>query len=230
MLNAVMFDFSGTLFRVEPTAHWLTATLERLGIELPEAEAAACAQRLEQAGALPGGAPPQRIPEHLRQLWRERDLDAARHRAAYTSLAALAGLPHPALHDALYDRHLEPEAWHPYPDTEATLKELRRRHVPVAVVSNIGWDLRPVFRHHGVDQLVNAFVLSYEHGAQKPDPALFQLACTALGRRPDQVLMVGDDPVADGGATALGCAFHQVDHRPADKRPDALAAVLDLIG
>ncbi|WP_042372090.1 HAD family hydrolase [Streptacidiphilus neutrinimicus] len=227
MIKGVLFDFSGTLFRITSTRAWLDGTLDALELDLPEAEAAALAERLERAGALPGGASPRRLPEELRRLWDERDLDAARHRAAYTGLTALAGpLPDPRLADTLYDRHLHPEAWGPYPDTEAVLKELRQRDVPVGVVSNIGWDLRPVFRHHGVEQLVDAFVLSYEHGLQKPDPGLFRIACEALRLAPADVLMVGDDTTADGGATALGCAFLRVDHLPADERPDALTPVL----
>jgi putative hydrolase of the HAD superfamily len=42
--------------------------------------------------------------------------------------------------------------------------------------------------------------------------------------------MVGDDRHADGGAAALGCAVHFVDHLPVDERPEALRAVLALAG
>ena len=228
MAKGILFDFSGTLFRITDTRTWLDGALAALALDLPEAEAAALAERLERAGALPGGANPQELPAALRQQWAERDLDAARHRAAYTGLTGLAGpLPDPRLADVLYDRHQHPESWRPYPDTEAVLKELRRRDVPVAVVSNIGWDLRPVFRDHGVGHLVDAYVLSFEHGVQKPDPRLFRIACDALGLEPAEVLMVGDDPGADGGATALGCAFLPVAHRPVHERPDALTQVLD---
>jgi putative hydrolase of the HAD superfamily len=230
MIKGVLFDFSGTLFRIAPTRAWLDGALGALGLDLPEAEAAALAERLEQAGALPGGANPRQLPPELRQLWAERDLDAVRHRAVYTGLTALAGpLPDPRLTGTLYDRHMHPESWRPYPDTEAVLKELRRRDVPVAVVSNIGWDLRPVFRHHGLEHLVDAYALSFEHGVQKPDPRLFRVACEALRVAPADVLMVGDDATADGGATALGCAFLPVAHLPVDERPDALTRVLDRV-
>lgn len=40
--------------------------------------------------------------------------------------------------------------------------------------------------------------------------------------------MVGDDRRADGGAAALGCSVHFVDHLPAAERPDGLRPVLDL--
>ncbi|GAA4231134.1 HAD superfamily hydrolase (TIGR01493 family) [Streptosporangium album] len=229
MIKGVMFDFSGTLFRSEPTEDWLRAVVSEAGHDMGEDELAACGARLEEVGAMPGGPPPPRLPPSLTGLWRERDLSAERHRAAYTALARQASLPSPELADALYDRHRMPAAWRPYPDTESTLKELRRRGISVAVVSNIGWDIRPVFRDHGVDHLVTACLLSYEQGTQKPDPVLFQAACDRLDLSPDDVLMVGDDPTADGGAAALGCKVHLVDHLPVDRRLAALSAVLTLL-
>ncbi|HZG03831.1 MAG TPA: HAD-IA family hydrolase [Streptomyces sp.] len=229
-IKAVLFDFSGTLLRVEPTAVWLRAVLDEAGISLPADELAGCAAALEEAGALPGGASPRSVPPELRELWRERDRSAERHRAVYTALARRVPLPRPELYDALYDRHLRPEAWRPYPDTAEVLGALRERGVPVAVVSNIGWDLRPVFRAHGLDRCVDAYVLSFEHGVQKPEPEIFELACNALGVAPEQALMVGDDRHADAGAAALGCAVHLVDHLPCDRRPDGLRPVLERVG
>jgi putative hydrolase of the HAD superfamily len=109
------------------------------------------------------------------------------------------------------------------------LRELRGRGVPVAVVSNIGWDLRPVFRANGLDEFVDTYVLSFELGVQKPDPGIFTVACERLGLAPAEVLMVGDSREADGGAEALGCPVHFVEHLPADQRPDALRPVLELV-
>ncbi len=226
----VLFDFSGTLMRIEPAESWLRVVLERAGIALSEAELARSAAALEAAGALPGGSAPRSIPPGLAELWRVRDRDATRHRALYTGLARRVPLPRPDLYDALYDRHREPAAWHPYPDTAAVLRGLAERGVRVAVVSNIGWDLRPVFRAHGLDRHVAGYALSFEHGVQKPDPRLFRLGCEALGLPPEDVLMVGDDARADGGATALGCAVRLVEHLPVGARPDGLRPVLDLVG
>ncbi|AWZ09357.1 MULTISPECIES: HAD-IA family hydrolase [unclassified Streptomyces] len=229
MIKGVMFDFSGTLFRIEPTGDWLRAVVAQTGRDLSEAELTDCAARLEEAGALPGGANPRRLPPRLERLWRERDLSSANHHAAYTALILEAALPVPELAGALYARHRTPAAWRPYPDTAATLGALRERGVPVVIVSNIGWDLRPVFRAHGLHHLVDGYLLSFEHGVQKPDPRLFRAACAALGQAPADVLMVGDDEVADGGAAALGCRVELVRHLPVDQRPDGLSTVLGLL-
>ncbi|WP_052229807.1 HAD-IA family hydrolase [Streptomyces sp. CT34] len=237
-IRGVLFDFSGTLLRIEPAESWLRAALATSGAAgaaaLDDAEIARLAAALEHAGALPGGASPAELPAGLRALWENRDRDARAHRALYTGLALQVPLPRPelpdSLYDALYDRHRTPAAWIPYPDAAEVLAELHRRGIRTGVVSNIGWDLRPVLRAHGLDRYLDCCVLSYEHGRQKPDPALFALACRELGVTPADVLMVGDDRTADGGATALGCAYLPVDHLPVDRRPNGLRPVLDLVG
>ncbi|GAA3879469.1 HAD-IA family hydrolase [Streptomyces lacrimifluminis] len=229
-MAAVLFDFSGTLFRIESTESWLRAVLTERGLALPEPELTVAARALETAGALPGGASPERLPQELAAVWGVRDQSAQLHRSAYTGVARQVALPDPALYDALYERHMTPAAWTPYADAAEVLEALRERGISVGVVSNIGWDLRPVFREHGLDPYVDAYVLSYEHGIQKPDPRLFKVACDALGVVPHDVLMVGDDRRADGGAAALGCAVHFVDHLPVSQRPDGLRPMLNLIG
>jgi putative hydrolase of the HAD superfamily len=230
-MPAVLFDFSGTLFRIESSESWLRAVLADAEVSLAETELLRAARALESVGAQPGGAPAtQPVPDELASVWAVRDKSAELHRAAYTGLARHVPLPGPALHDALYDRHMTPAAWSPYPDAAEVLRTLRERGIGVGVVSNIGWDPRPVFRAHGLDPYIDTYVLSYEHGIQKPDPRLFETACTALDVDPREVLMVGDDRRADGGAAALGCAVHFVDHLPAARRPDGLRPVLDLVG
>lgn len=235
-MAAVLFDFSGTLFRIESTESWLRAVLAETGAgtapgaRLTEAELAVTARALEVAGAQPGGANPVELPAELAEVWEVRDRSAEQHRAAYTGLSRRVPLPDPALHEALYRRHMVPDAWAPYPDAAEVLRTLRAQGIAVGVVSNIGWDLRPVFRAHGLDAFVDTYVLSYEHGVQKPDPRLFTVALEALGAAPAETLMVGDSRPADGGAAALGCRVHFVDHLPVAERPDALLPVLDLVG
>lgn len=228
--KATLFDFSGTLFRAEPAESWLRAALDATGHVLPPQEFARCLRELQEVGAQPGGTPPREVPAHLAAEWRVRDLSATRHRAVYLAQTRQVDLPYEGLAEALYARHKEPAAWAPYPDAADVLAELQRRGVRIGVVSNIGWDLRPVFRAHALDTYVNAYVLSFEHGIQKPDPALFQMACATLGTCAPETVMVGDNRRADGGAAAIGCRVHFVDPVPVAERPDGLRPVLDLIG
>ena len=223
--KGVLFDFSGTLFRIEPVRSWLRGALDELSVTVDPVDFERYAQQLTAAGALPGGPHPQRVPPRVAAAWAARDRSAELHRAAFTGLARQVVLPDPRLYDVLYERHMAPVAWSPYPDAAQVLQGLRRNAVAVGVVSNIGWDLRPVFRAHGLDELVDAYVLSYEHGVTKPDPRLFRIACTRLDRDPADVVMVGDDRHADAGAVALGCAVLFVDHLPVADRPDGLRAL-----
>lgn len=225
--NAVLFDFSGTLFHCESAESWLRAALAQAGIAASDAEVVLWAERLHASGGQAGAYSEFAVPAHLTDLWARRDLTAEDHRAAYSALVETAELPWPGLTDILYDRHYAPEAWDAYPDTVAVLELLRSRDVPVAVVSNIGWDLRTVFKHFGVDHLIAGYVLSYEVGVKKPDPAIFELACELVGHAPANVLMVGDNPEADGGATAIGCSFQLVEHAPIAARPRALLAAVE---
>lgn len=229
-VKGVLFDFSGTLFHIESPESWLGAAAARCGITLGEDELHRLAVELADTGAQPGGGLPREVPTHLAEVWAQRDRSAAEHRAAYLGLAREVALPAPELHEALYARHMEPAAWHPYPDAAAVLTALHGCGVRTAVVSNIGWDLRPVFRAHGLDAFVDAYVLSYEHGVQKPDARLFAAACREIGIPPGDALMVGDNPEADGGAGRLGCAVHLVDPLPVPERREGLVPVLALAG
>ncbi|MFG2828343.1 HAD family hydrolase [Streptomyces sp. NPDC048434] len=229
VIKGVLFDFSGTLLRIESAESWLRAAVAASGTVMDDAELARSAAALERAGALPGGSSPVEIPADLAALWEIRDRDARHHRALYIGLGRQVPLPDQQLYEALYDRSRAAEAWQPYPDAAEVLAELHRRGIRIGVLSNIGWDLRPVLRAHGLDRYVDSYVLSYEHGLQKPDPRLFALGCRELGLDPAAVLMVGDDRTADGGATALGCSFMPVDHLPVDRRPAGLRPVLDLV-
>ena len=71
-------------------------------------------------------------------------------------------------------------------------------------MSDIHYDIRDHFRRHDLDEYVDAYVLSFEHGCQKPDAEMFTRALDALGVTADRALMVGDTPSHDGGATEVG--------------------------
>lgn len=200
----MLFDFHGTLAQVEDPVTWVLAAAAACGAELDRGRATALADRLVMAGRA-GGPLPHRVPPHLSEHWADRDLYEHSHRAAYTGLASTVDAGVDGLADALYDRLLGPDGWLPYPDTEPTLRRLRDGGVRVAVVSNIGFDIRPHFAAWGLDTLVDAFVLSYEVGRCKPDPAIFLRACGMVGTDPERTLMVGDS-AADAGAVTAGCA------------------------
>ena len=215
MIRGVLLDYSGTLYRLEPRTGWT------------EQEAAGLDPRVLTELLTAPVMPSEHLPADLLDDWERRDLDAEIHRAVY--LAALGsahpGLPAAAL-SAIYERLLQPESWRPYPDTLDALNLLRGNGIPVAVVSNIPWDIREVFARNGMLELVDEFVLSYAEGVMKPDPKIFLTACQRLGVAPADALMIGDSEPADGAATQVGCRFAAVAPLPVAERPDALLTAL----
>ncbi|GGM24258.1 hydrolase [Dactylosporangium sucinum] len=197
----MLLDFHGTLAQVEDPVRWVTKAAETVGVTLDRGRATVLADRLTTAGRA-GGPKPHRVPPHLAEVWSDRDLSEQAHRAAYEGLAATVDAD---LARALYDRLLIADGWQLYADTLSTLHALRSAGVPVAVVSNIGFDLRMLAEELGFAALVDEFVLSYEVGRIKPDPAIFYKACAALRADPERTLMVGDTPT-DAGAAAAGCS------------------------
>jgi HAD superfamily hydrolase (TIGR01509 family) len=226
-VDAVLFDFHGTLAQVEDAVTWVVAAAAACGRELDRGKATVLADRLVMAGRA-GGPLPHRVPPQLAEHWADRDLYEHSHRAAFTGLAASVPTDVEGLADALYERLLGPDGWLPYPDTEPTLRTLHTAGIKVAVVSNIGFDIRPHFAAWGLSGLVDAFALSFEVGRIKPDPAIFLRACGMLGVDPERTLMVGDSP-ADAGAVKAGCAALVL---PAAEpgRPNRLSATLALAG
>jgi HAD superfamily hydrolase (TIGR01509 family) len=226
-VDAVLFDFHGTLAQVEDPVAWVLAAAMACGRELDRGKATVLADRLVTAGRA-GGPVPHRVPPHLAEHWADRDLYEHSHRAAYIGLAGTVPTDVEGLADALYERLLGPSGWLPYADTESTLRTLHGAGIKIGVVSNIGFDIRPHFAAWGLDALVDAFALSFEVGRTKPDPAIFLRACGMLGVDPERTLMVGDTP-ADAGAVRAGCAALVLPAAEAG-RHNGLGATLALAG
>ncbi|MEV4490281.1 HAD-IA family hydrolase [Micromonospora coxensis] len=224
-VEAVLFDFHGTLAQVEEPHEWVRHAAAACGVTLERMRATALADRLVTAGRA-GGPLPARVPPRLAELWADRDLYEHAHRGAYTGLAETVDTGIEGLADALYDRLLVPDGWVVYPGVAATLRALREGGMKVAVVSNIGFDIRPLLAAWGLADLVDAYALSYEVGRCKPDPGIFLRACGMLGVDSERALMVGDTP-ADAGAVNAGCAVLVLPCAEPG-RDNGLGAVLDL--
>ena len=222
-VQAVLFDFSGTLFRLEEDDSWFA------GIKVDEQAVDGHVQaELMRRLTAPTGRSVDMNDEQYRN-WINRDLEPHLHREAYLHVLRESGVAdHQA--ESLYELLIDPASWTAYPDTAAVLAGLRRQGIAIAVVSNIAFDLRPAFATLGALGDVDEFVLSFEVGAVKPDPEIFRTALTRLGVAAEDALMVGDSEEADGGARALGCRFALVDPLPTDQRPDGLIKALASAG
>ena len=197
-ISAVLFDFHATLVDGGDALASLDAAWTRAGY----------AGRAEQAL---GSADCRRLAQQVHHLWDRvgevdpegrRDLSPALHRAAFDALMARIPGMDPILADGFYS--VMPEMWRPYRDTLPTLTELRRRGIALALVSNVHSDIRPVMARWHMLELFDAVILSIEVGVVKPHAAIFQAALDALAVPADSALMVGDDPLNDAGAAAMG--------------------------
>jgi HAD superfamily hydrolase (TIGR01509 family) len=202
-IKAILFDFDHTLFRFDDSIEWLRFALDRLDRTVEPVEMRALYERIEAARWWPEVLDEQRGCQR----------SPTTHQKALVSWFHRAGADG-AIADALYQRLTDPDGWTPYSDVVRTVTALHESGVPVAVVSNVGWDIRPTFEHHGLGGLISTFVLSCEYGSEKPEPTLFLAACAELGVEPNDVLMVGDDPINDGAAVKVGLHVYLLPDQP----------------
>jgi phosphoglycolate phosphatase-like HAD superfamily hydrolase len=130
------------------------------GDRLPPERAAALAPRLVEA---------LDHPDH-RSLHARRDLSADVHRSAYVqSFRSVDGVDD-ALASARHNRGVAPEIWRALPDVPKALSRIASRGIAIGVISNVPWDLRPIFERHGLGSLVRAFVpvVRGEDGEARP--------------------------------------------------------------
>ncbi len=205
-VKAVLFDFSGTLARLEEDENWFA------GMGLDAARQSEVMDRLTH---------PTAAVTH--PSWEHRDLDATMHRDAYLHVLRASGLADDQA-ESLYQRCIDPAQWQVYPDTSLVLDCLRANGIRTAVVSNIAWDVRQVLNAAATD--ADEYVLSFEVGAAKPDPRIFQAALERLGVGAAETLMVGDSEENDGAARTVGCSFAWVDPLPLAERPTGLIDTL----
>lgn len=217
VIRAVLFDWGDTLFE-SPHAPTVIADAARdAGVSLHAGEARHLWDELWSAS--------KTAEEHAKG----RDLSREAHRRVWLELFSRANARVPGIDRVLYERVMDPSSWIPYPDAEPTLRALRERGQRIGIVSNHAFDLRPYFAATDLDRYIDAYAISYEVGAPKPDARIFNEACAMLGSRPEETLMVGDDPVSDAGAGAAGL---QVYILPPSAEPGAargLAHVVELV-
>jgi HAD superfamily hydrolase (TIGR01509 family) len=222
-LRAVLFDYSGTLFRLEESDSWFAG----MHVDDRAVDGHVQAELMRRMTAPTGQS--VEMDEQTYQAWVNRDLAPHLHREAYLHVLRESGLADHHAED-LYDRVINPSSWTPYPDTATVLTGLRKQGIVTAVVSNIAFDVRPAFDAIDVAKDVTEFVLSFEVGAIKPAPEIFETALARLGVDAADALMIGDSEEADGGARDVGCRFALVDPLPTDQRPDALIGALKANG
>jgi HAD superfamily hydrolase (TIGR01493 family) len=191
--EAVIFDFHSTLADGGDTGDWIDGAARRLGRPAPP------------------GPRRDRLRAYLDDLWQhahtidpksDRDLSPELHRDVFERTMALCPDADAGLTSALYDTMTA--QWRAFDDAAPALRSLRSHGLKIAVLSNVGLDIRDCLVRDGLDTLVDEVVLSYEVGVVKPDPAVFAIVLERLGTSGDRTLMVGDSARDDTGGATLG--------------------------
>ena len=105
---------------------------------------------------------------------------------------------------ALEERELMSDI-HLYEDSLPAVRGLHERGVRTALVSNCSHNTRAVVRRLGLDEEFDAVILSFEVGAQKPQPEIYRTALERLGvADPSHAVFVDDQTDYCDGAAAIG--------------------------
>ncbi|MEU2039528.1 HAD family hydrolase [Nocardia niwae] len=191
-IRAVVFDWRGTLVSELSPQQWTREALRRTGRRHDDDAASALLREIRAAAGQPN-----------RLQSPQGNTSAARHRETFYAVFADAGLD-ADLAEELFEVDSDPAYNHFAVDAAATLTALSESGYKIGVLSNIHFDIRPCFAEARLLDSIETFVLSNEHGIQKPDPAIFRLALAELGTSAEQTLMVGDRPSRDGAAVEVG--------------------------
>jgi len=193
LYRAVLFDWVGTLVHLHCERWRLRRAHEALGRPYDDDAIEALASALRDARGLPDVQDAIRVEDHSPESFRSANL-------LWFASAGLEADLADALHAMSSDSRTHP----PYPESLGVLSSIHGRGVRVGVVSDFSFDLRPAIAGHGFAPFVDAVVISFEHGFQKPDPRMFTTALDLLGVPATEALMVGDRASHDGAAAAVG--------------------------
>jgi len=203
-VTLVVFDVVGTLVEPAPSvARIYRDTAAAHGVEREEEEirrAFAAAWR-RQEGIDAAATPPHATsPQRERQRWEAIVADV------FPGVTAA-----PRIFADLWEHFGRPAAWRALPRGEALVAASLAAGVDIALGSN--FDERLLSIAPCVSPLMAArhVFTSAELGWRKPAVAFFRAIETRVGRQPEELLLVGDDPLLDlAAARAAGWRVHGV--------------------
>ena len=110
-----------------------------------------------------------------------------------------------SLFDSLWQHFAQPTSWRSYPDVEPALRQLRQRGPRLGIASNFDGRLLEIAAKMPELAPCEQVFVSSQVGFSKPDPRFFAAVAAHLAAPPSQILLVGDDWLADvQGARAAG--------------------------
>ena len=205
-IRAVLFDAVGTLIYPDPpVAQAYYSRGKEFGSNLTVDEVAnrfaAAFAKQEEFDAHVNDSPPSlrrkpTNPTRERQRWQQIVADV------FHEVADVGG----ALFEVLWDHFARPTSWRLFSDATPTWEQFSRRgDLTLGIASNFDDRIVDVFRE--LAPFVDDQIIFHSAGLghSKPDPDFFRCIQQQLNFAPEQILLVGDDPINDvQGAIAAG--------------------------
>lgn len=97
---------------------------------------------------------------------------------------------------------------HPDPDIVDTFQLLKQKNIRIALVSNERVNRVDAYlQKTNLRHFFDAIIVSEGIGIEKPDLRIFQEAARQLNLKGEEMVMFGDNPIADGASKKLGIFF-----------------------
>jgi HAD superfamily hydrolase (TIGR01549 family) len=143
--------------------------------------------------------------QNLQAAWRSTNANWVEYPTERVVRETLAQFGHPRASDQMVRRALEhfyapmEEHWHAYPDACSTLEALNARHLRCGLISNSDDDafIHRLVSKFGFTPWVDPVISSAAGPWAKPDARIFQLVVERWRIPPEELVMVGDQPLAD---------------------------------
>jgi len=136
--------------------------------------------------------------EIKRTLVHQADLGLISQDAMFEKLAQITGAP---------AKRLEEEFW-AYARIDENvvnlIESLGHTHRVALLTNAIVPITREIFARHNLERLFETILVSSEEGMAKPDPAFYTLLLDRMGARPEDAVMIDDNPDNIAGAKAAG--------------------------
>ncbi len=215
--DAVLFDWCGTLVEYPTKEARFEPILQRLGRTHDEGAVSRLSAAVRKA---------ETHPDALKADER-CDLSAANHAETKLLICELAGID-AELATEIERSYSDLSTYRTYPETAEVIRALNDHGVEIAIVSDFHIDLRPYFDALGLLDCISGFAISCEVGVTKPHKQMFESALQTITAPADRCLMVGDNPIPDCGAVAIGIATLILPQQRS-QRPPLLQRVLSLV-
>ena len=213
MIEAVLFDAVGTLFRTRGSVGEIYAEVaERHGCRADASSLDYAFQQLTQSGGVPVEVSEWKTL--VRRIFEDAE-PIADFDVFFTDV---------------YDTFRTDAGWRLYPETIAVLQTLRDADYRLGLVSNFDRRLPDVLRKLGLDRFFDAVATPGTCGWAKPDPRIFEEAAAGLGTVPGETLFVGDDPQLDvEAARSAGFQAILIDRDSSTSSPGVVQDLRDIL-